>query len=47
MEDVSMGFERVSDEGQTLGVPTGKMLGIVNTRAEFDDVVQALRGAGF
>lgn len=42
-----MGFERIRDEGQTLDVPTGKVLGIVDTRAEFDDVVQALRGAGF
>jgi hypothetical protein len=24
-----MGFERIRDEGQTLGVPTGKVLGIV------------------
>jgi hypothetical protein len=42
-----MGFERVRDEGQTLGVPTGKLLGIVDTRAEFDDVVRALKSAGF
>ena len=42
-----MGFERIRDEGQTLGVPTGKVLGIVDTSAEFDDVVQALRSAGF
>jgi hypothetical protein len=47
MEDVSMGFERIRDEGQTLGVPTGKVLGIVDTRAEFDDVVRALKNAGF
>jgi hypothetical protein len=47
MEDVSMGFERIRDEGQTLGVPTGKVLGIVDTRAEFDNVVRALKSAGF
>jgi hypothetical protein len=47
MEDVSMGFERIRDEGQTLGVPTGKVLGIVDTRAEFDDVVRASKNAGF
>lgn len=41
-----MGFERIRDEGQTLGIPTGKVLGIVDTRAEFDDVVRALRAAG-
>jgi hypothetical protein len=42
-----MGFERIRDEGQTLGVPTGKVLGIVDTRAEFDNVVRALKSAGF
>jgi hypothetical protein len=42
-----MGFERIRDEGQTLGVPRGKVLGIVDTRAEFDDVVRALKSAGF
>jgi len=42
-----MGFERIRDEGQRLGIPVGKVLGIVNTRAEFDDVVQALKSAGF
>jgi hypothetical protein len=46
-EDVFMGFERIRDEGQTLDIPAGKVLGIVNTRAEFDDVVRALRSAGF
>jgi len=42
-----MGFERIRDEGQTLGAPTGKVLGIVNSRAEFDDIVRALKSAGF
>jgi len=42
-----MGFERIRDEGQTLGIPVGKVLGIVNTRAELDDVVRALKSAGF
>lgn len=42
-----MGFERIRDEGQTLGIPTGKVLGIVDTRDKLDDVVQALRDAGF
>ena len=39
--------KRIRDEGQTLSVPTGKVLGIVNTQAEFEAVVQALRSAGF
>jgi hypothetical protein len=47
MEEVSMSFERIRDEGQTLRVPTGKVLGIVDTRAELDDVAQALKNAGF
>jgi hypothetical protein len=42
-----MGIERIRDEGQTLGIPTGKVLGIVDTRAEFDNLVQALKSAGF
>jgi hypothetical protein len=39
--------KRIRDQGQTLSVPTGKVLGIVNTQAEFEAVVQALRSAGF
>jgi hypothetical protein len=42
-----MGFEKIRDEGQSLGVPTGKVLGIVDTGVELDDVVQALNNAGF
>ena len=42
-----MRFERIRDEGQTLGVPTGKVLCIVDTRAEFEDLVRALKSAGF
>lgn len=42
-----MDFERIRDGGQTLAVPTGKVLGIVDTRAEFDAVLQALGSAGF
>jgi hypothetical protein len=42
-----MGFERIRDEGQTLGVPTGKVLGVVDARAKFDDLVRALQNAGF
>jgi hypothetical protein len=42
-----MGFERIRDEGQTLGVPTGKVLGIVDARAKFDNLFRALQNAGF
>lgn len=37
----------IRDEGQTLTVPTGKVLGIVDTRDEFEVLVQALTKAGF
>jgi hypothetical protein len=47
IKELPMSFERIRDEGQTLGPPTGKVLGIVDTRAEFDNVVWALRSAGF
>jgi len=42
-----MSFKRIRDEGQTLTVPTGKVLGIVDTRDEFDRLVRALNTAGF
>jgi hypothetical protein len=42
-----MNVTRVRDEGQTLRYPTGKVLGIVDTRADFDRLVSALRDAGF
>lgn len=42
-----MSVEPMSDQGQTLGYPTGKVLGIVDTRGQFDDVVAALKRAGF
>ena len=37
----------IRDEGQTLTTPTGKVLGIVDTRAEFEVLVRALAKAGF
>jgi hypothetical protein len=47
-EEISVeNVTRIRDEGQTLSMPTGKVLGIVNTRAEFEAVAQALRSAGF
>lgn len=42
-----MGVQRIHDEGQTLNTPTGKVLGIVDSRAEFDGLAQALTSAGF
>jgi hypothetical protein len=42
-----MSYERIRDEGQTLTVPTGKVLGIVDTRNEFEALIRALNTAGF
>ncbi|MCE9552590.1 MAG: hypothetical protein K8T91_04325 [Planctomycetes bacterium] len=42
-----MSMQRIHDEGQTLQTPTGKVLGIVDSRAEFDTLAQALTSAGF
>ena len=42
-----MSFTRIRDEGQTLNVPTGKVIGIVDTREEFDVLIRALKSAGF
>jgi phosphoribosylaminoimidazole-succinocarboxamide synthase len=42
-----MAVEPISDQGQTLSYPSGKVLGIVDTREQFDEVVAALKRAGF
>lgn len=42
-----MSVKKIHDEGQTLTVPTGKVLGIVDTRDEFDGLIRALNNAGF
>ncbi len=42
-----MTIERIRDEGQTLDVPTGKVLGIVDTRAICENVAKSLKDAGF
>ncbi len=42
-----MSVTTIRDEGQTLRYPTGKLLGIVDSRAQFDELVPALRTAGF
>ncbi len=41
-----MAVQRIRDEGQTLNPPTGKLVGIINTRADFDNVVRAMEGVG-
>jgi hypothetical protein len=47
-EEISVeNVTRIRDEGQTPSVPTGKVLGILNTRAELETVAEALRSAGF
>src|SRR5690606_24606225 len=42
-----MSVKPMKDQGQTLSYPRGKVLGIVDTEAQFDDVVAALKSAGF
>lgn len=42
-----MATQKIHDQGQTLGAPTGKTLGIVDTREQFDALVQVLETAGF
>jgi hypothetical protein len=37
----------IRDEGQTLGTPRGKLLGIVETRENLDNLAAGLRTAGF
>jgi hypothetical protein len=42
-----MSYEQIRDAGQTLAAPTRKVLGIVDTRGEFDALIEALKAAGF
>src|SRR6185312_8866019 len=42
-----MTVEKIRDVGQTLSPPTGKLLGIVDTRSDLDKVAGALKSAGF
>lgn len=42
-----MNAEIIRDEGQKLPAPTGRVLGVVDTRQELDDVAAALSKAGF
>lgn len=41
-----MSFEKIRDQGQTLGVPTGKVLGIVDSREDCEKVSAALAAVG-
>jgi hypothetical protein len=43
----SMNVKVIHDEGQTLPSPSGKVLGVIETRAAFDDVAKHLMDAGF
>src|SRR5690348_12369181 len=42
-----MNIEKIPDQGQTLRVPTGKVLGIVDSRVDCEKVAAALAAAGF
>ena len=42
-----MSVEPITDQGQTLSYPRGKVLGIVDTQGQLDDVVATLKKAGF
>jgi hypothetical protein len=42
----SMSVKKIHDDGQKLGIPSGKVLFVVDSRAEFDQVVRGLESAG-
>src|SRR5687768_8502042 len=42
-----MAMTKVHDEGQTLGPPRGKMLGIVETRPNVEALAASFKAAGF
>lgn len=42
-----MTVTQIRDDGQTPSVPTGKLVGIADTRAVFDEAAQALHAGGF
>jgi hypothetical protein len=45
--DVSMAITKIHDEGQSLRPPTGKLLGIVETRANLEALAASFKAAGF
>lgn len=42
-----MSVDPMSDQGQTLSYPSGKVVGVVDTQGQLDEVVAALKRAGF
>ena len=46
-KDTPMSVTPITDQGQTLSYPRGKVLGIVDTQGQLDDVVASLKKAGF
>ena len=42
-----MSVKKLHDRGQTLRYPTGKVLGIINTKAELKRLIAAMKEAGF
>lgn len=42
-----MSVEIIRDEGQKLPPPTGRVLGVVDSRKQLDEVASALKHAGF
>src|SRR5690242_16054998 len=47
IEEASMSVKKLHDRGQELRYPTGKLLGIVNTKAELKGLIAAMNEAGF
>jgi hypothetical protein len=44
---VTLAITRIHDEGQTLGLANGKLLGVVETRANLEALANSLLAAGF
>jgi hypothetical protein len=42
-----MAVTRIRDEGQTLATPTGKLLGVLESRADLESLGANLKAAGF
>jgi CheY-like chemotaxis protein len=42
-----MSAEKIRDKGQTLDTPTGKILGIVDSKANLEDLARAMESAGY
>ena len=44
---ITVAITKIRDEGQTLKPPSGKMLGIVETRANLEALANSFKAAGF